>query len=149
MKKNAGIMLSVLVFKSPEPGSCCTYWPLWDSQSSPFWPSDKKTIARRHKMCVFWTPPSLQTANFCVVLCTPGGEPSVGSVSEVSCNRFSVGRKWRAPELDRQRAGGGTTLVCWQWLKPVETPFNKAAVKQGWTLLGQFTAALLLLHLGL
>lgn len=65
-------------------------------------------------MCVFRTPPSLQTTNFCVVLCTPGGRPSVGSVSEVSCNRFSVGREWRALELVRQRAGGSTMLVCRQ-----------------------------------
>lgn len=27
----------------------------------------------------------------------------MGSVSEVSCNRFSVGREWRPVELVRQR----------------------------------------------
>lgn len=133
-------MLSVLVFKSPEPRSCATYWPSCHSHSPQFWPSD--TIAQRHKMCIFWTPPSLQAANFCVILSTPGGEPSVGSVSEVSFNRFSVGRGVESTGAGQaERVGGSAMLVSWRWLKPTETPFNKAAVKQAWTLLGQFTAA--------
>lgn len=37
-------------------------------------------------------------------------------------------------------------LLCWQ---SVETLLNKAAVKQDWTLLGHFAAALLLLQVGL
>lgn len=54
-------------------------------------------------MCIFRTPPSLQITNFCVILSTPGGELSVGSFSEVSYNRFSVGREWRVLELVRKR----------------------------------------------
>lgn len=51
-------------------------------------------------MCVFRTPPSLQITNFCMILSTPGGEPSVGSASEVNHDRFSVGKEWRALESD-------------------------------------------------
>lgn len=140
---NTQIMLSVLGFKRPDPRSPSTYWPLFHSQSSPVIRKKEKK-ACRHKVYIFWTPLCPHSVNSCVVLCSPGGKPSVGSVSKVSCNRFSVGREWRALELVRQ-----TTPVeapcwrCWQWLKPVETLLNKAAVKQDWTLLGHFTTALL------
>lgn len=56
-------------------------------------------------MCIFRTPPSLQVTNFCVILSTPGGKPSVGSVSEVNRDRISVGREWRALESVREWEG--------------------------------------------
>lgn len=53
-------------------------------------------------MCIFRTPPSLQIANFSVILSTPGGEPSVGSVPEVDHDRSSVGK-----ESKGEGGGGG------------------------------------------
>lgn len=50
-------------------------------------------VAQGQKMCIFRTPPSLQIGNFSVILSTPGGEPSVGSVPEVDHDRSSVGKE--------------------------------------------------------
>lgn len=50
-------------------------------------------MAQGQKMCIFRTPPSLQIANFSVILSTPGGEPSVGSVPEVDHDGSSVGKE--------------------------------------------------------
>lgn len=59
-------------------------------------------MAQGQKVCIFRTPPSLQITNFCMILSTPGGEPSVGSDSEVNHDRFSVGKEWLA-----LKSGGG------------------------------------------
>lgn len=45
-----------------------------------------------------------------MILSTPGGEPSVGSVSEVNHDRFSVGREWRA--LESVWGGGAVEASC-------------------------------------
>lgn len=99
-------------------------------------------MAQGQKMFIFRTPPSLQITNFCMILSTPGGEPSVGSVSEVNHDWFSVGKKWRALESD---GGGGAVEASCRRADSVwslqEDPFNKPAIKPAWTLLGQRTAA--------
>lgn len=89
------LVLSALVLKNPE---CRSLTIVQFFQI---------TMAQGQKMCIFRTPPSLQITNFCMILSTPGGEPSVGSVSEVNHDRFSVGREWRALESVGEEVGGG------------------------------------------
>ncbi len=138
---DTGRMLSVLVFKSPEPWSCFTVI-LTVFCFDPVIKKKKKTKQSPSDLiCMYFELPRL----YKLLISVSSSAPLEGRQLWAQSLKWAVidfqWAEWRALEPLRQRASGSTMLLCWQWLKPVETLFNKAAVKQAWTLLGHFTAA--------